>query len=168
MYGCSFPPVTVFVRRIMSTASLAASLKNQVTKMPVTSVKGVQDAAWAPRVPIGHSGYTWMGDHSAKAPASHKILGCTMSTSAATPAEAPVVAEAAAPVAPKAAAPAAPKAVETTGVATFDQLSEVDLVVGQIVSVKKHPDADSLYIEEIDVGEARGGVRVIVSYVFAT
>jgi len=33
-------------------------------------------------------------------------------------------------------------------------LSKVDLRIGRVVSVKKHPDADSLYVEEIDIGEA--------------
>ena len=29
----------------------------------------------------------------------------------------------------------------------------LDIRVGQIVSVKQHPNADSLYVEEIDLGE---------------
>lgn len=37
----------------------------------------------------------------------------------------------------------------------------LDFRVGRIVSVKKHPDADSLYVEEIDVGEAKP--RTVVS-----
>ena len=35
-------------------------------------------------------------------------------------------------------------------IATVDML---DIRVGQILSVKQHPDADSLYVEEIDIGE---------------
>lgn len=31
----------------------------------------------------------------------------------------------------------------------------LDFRVGHIVSAKKHPDADSLYVEEIDIGEGR-------------
>lgn len=34
-------------------------------------------------------------------------------------------------------------------------ISKLDLVVGKILSVKKHPDADSLYVEQIDVGEEK-------------
>ena len=34
--------------------------------------------------------------------------------------------------------------------ATVDML---DIRVGQILSVKQHPDADSLYVEDIDIGE---------------
>lgn len=33
--------------------------------------------------------------------------------------------------------------------------------VGRIVNVKKHPDADSLYVEEVDLGE--GKHRTVVS-----
>ncbi|KAI9573699.1 hypothetical protein HD554DRAFT_2058162 [Boletus coccyginus] len=40
--------------------------------------------------------------------------------------------------------------------------SMIDLRVGHIVDVKKHPDADSLYIEQIDLGEETGP-RTVVS-----
>lgn len=40
-------------------------------------------------------------------------------------------------------------------------VSRLDFRVGQIVDVKKHPDADSLYIEEVDVGEGKN--RTVVS-----
>ncbi|XP_044177813.1 tyrosine--tRNA ligase, cytoplasmic-like [Acropora millepora] len=39
--------------------------------------------------------------------------------------------------------------------------SRLDLKVGKILSAKKHPDADSLYLEEIDVGEEKP--RTVVS-----
>lgn len=40
-------------------------------------------------------------------------------------------------------------------------ISQVDIRVGLIRKVQKHPDADSLYVEEIDVGEAQ--CRTVVS-----
>ncbi|KAK2588844.1 hypothetical protein KPH14_001714 [Odynerus spinipes] len=40
--------------------------------------------------------------------------------------------------------------------------SRLDIRVGKIVEVKKHPDADSLYVEKIDLGEGNGP-RTIVS-----
>lgn len=40
--------------------------------------------------------------------------------------------------------------------------SRLDIRVGKIVDVKKHPDADSLYVEKIDLGE-NNGPRTIVS-----
>jgi tyrosyl-tRNA synthetase len=71
---------------------------------------------------------------------------------AAKAAAAPVAAE---PTEKKGKAkPAAPPAA-------LSEIAEVDIRVGQIVKVSKHPDADSLYIEEIDVGEAKP--RTIVS-----
>lgn len=45
--------------------------------------------------------------------------------------------------------------------------SMIELKVGKIVSVKKHPEADSLYVEQIDVGEAepRTVVSGLVNYI---
>jgi aminoacyl tRNA synthase complex-interacting multifunctional protein 1 len=40
--------------------------------------------------------------------------------------------------------------------------SMIDLRVGHIVDIKKHPDADGLYIEQIDIGEETGP-RTVVS-----
>lgn len=40
-------------------------------------------------------------------------------------------------------------------------VSRLDLRVGRIVTAKKHPDADSLYVEEVDVGEE--APRTVVS-----
>ncbi|KAG8761244.1 G4 quadruplex nucleic acid binding protein [Serendipita sp. 396] len=40
--------------------------------------------------------------------------------------------------------------------------SMIDLRVGHIVDVKVHPDADSLYVEQIDLGE-EGGPRTVIS-----
>ncbi|KAJ7991911.1 hypothetical protein DPEC_G00288780 [Dallia pectoralis] len=45
--------------------------------------------------------------------------------------------------------------------------SRLDIRVGKVVSVEKHPDADSLYLEKIDVGEAepRTVVSGLVAYI---
>jgi len=40
--------------------------------------------------------------------------------------------------------------------------SMIDLRVGHIIDVKKHPDADGLYVEQIDIGEETGP-RTVVS-----
>ncbi|KAI8909591.1 tRNA synthetases class I, catalytic domain-containing protein [Gorgonomyces haynaldii] len=40
-------------------------------------------------------------------------------------------------------------------------ISKLNMCVGKVLSVKKHPDADSLYVEEIDVGEDKP--RTVVS-----
>lgn len=57
---------------------------------------------------------------------------------------------------PRLAAPAADAAAGPPDV------SRIDLRVGRIVSCEQHPDADSLYVEQIDCGEAEGP-RTIVS-----
>ena len=40
-------------------------------------------------------------------------------------------------------------------------ISRLDLRVGRIISAKRHPDADALYVEEVDVGEAKP--RTVIS-----
>ena len=40
-------------------------------------------------------------------------------------------------------------------------VSMLNMRIGHIVNVKKHPDADTLYVEEVDLGEERN--RTIVS-----
>lgn len=40
-------------------------------------------------------------------------------------------------------------------------MSRLDLRVGHIIKAEKHPDADSLYVEQVDVGEA--SPRTVVS-----
>jgi tRNA-binding EMAP/Myf-like protein len=38
---------------------------------------------------------------------------------------------------------------------TAIDITRFDLRVGKIVAVEKHPDADSLYVEQIDIGEEK-------------
>lgn len=66
-------------------------------------------------------------------------------------------AKAAAP-AKSAAAPkaAAPKASAVEAVPTpLEAFGRLDIRVGRIVEVGRHPEADKLYVEKIDVGEAQ-------------
>jgi aminoacyl tRNA synthase complex-interacting multifunctional protein 1 len=51
----------------------------------------------------------------------------------------------------KGAPPAAAKPAANTAI----DISRLDLRVGKILSVEKHPNADSLYVEQIDVGEEK-------------
>ena len=41
--------------------------------------------------------------------------------------------------------------------------TRLDIRVGYIRKCEKHPDADSLYVEEIDCGDGEGVYRTIVS-----
>jgi aminoacyl tRNA synthase complex-interacting multifunctional protein 1 len=49
----------------------------------------------------------------------------------------------------------------STATSSIISPSLLDLRVGHIVKADKHPDADSLYVEQIDVGEAEP--RTVVS-----
>jgi len=40
-------------------------------------------------------------------------------------------------------------------------VSQLNMKIGKIINVKKHPDADTLYVEEVDVGEEKN--RTVVS-----
>ena len=44
--------------------------------------------------------------------------------------------------------------------AAEDSIDQVDIRVGTIVKCDKHPEADSLYLEEIDLGEPTGPRQV--------
>ncbi|KAI1318698.1 G4 quadruplex nucleic acid binding protein [Mortierella claussenii] len=55
----------------------------------------------------------------------------------------------------------APKAPVAPAGPTTPQPWQIDLRVGKILKVEKHPDADSLYVETVDVGEAEP--RTVVS-----
>mmetsp|Transcript_40230 Transcript_40230/g.89310 ORF Transcript_40230/g.89310 Transcript_40230/m.89310 type:complete len:347 (+) Transcript_40230:29-1069(+) len=81
--------------------------------------------------------------------------GEAASGSAAAPATA------AAPAAAPTAAAGDIKAAADAGSADMDALHALDIRVGKIVSCERHPDAESLYVEKIDVGEAEP--RTIVS-----
>lgn len=55
----------------------------------------------------------------------------------------------------------APTAVNASADDAPIDISRIDLRIGKIVEIQKHPDADSLYVEKIDLGEAK--LRTIVS-----
>lgn len=146
-----------------------------------------KDAAWWPLVPLGHTGYTWGNDVSphnpGQAPANTAAAGTNAAAANTTPA---------APVKPAATAAAAPKKEEkkvekkeekkeekkkekgpkpVPAAAEPDQpdFTKLDIRVGQIVKAGRHPDptVESLYVEEIDVGEdkPRQIVSGLVKYV---
>lgn len=59
-------------------------------------------------------------------------------------------------------APAAPEAKPAAPAADVSPVELLDFRVGRVVKAWKHPEADGLYVEEVDVGEAEGP-RTIVS-----
>ncbi|ORC89898.1 tyrosyl or methionyl-tRNA synthetase [Trypanosoma theileri] len=48
-------------------------------------------------------------------------------------------------------------------VSNASSMSRCHFVVGKVLDVRPHPDSQKLYIEEIDLGEAAGGRRTILS-----
>lgn len=63
-----------------------------------------------------------------------------------------------------------PSVAKSKGSASVEaeiSISRLDIRVGLITRAQKHPDADSLYVEEIDVGEAqpRTVVSGLVNYI---
>ena len=63
---------------------------------------------------------------------------------------------------PPPAAAALARAAPAAAAAGVPDVTKMDIRVGRIVSCERHPDADSLYVEQIDIGEAEGP-RTIVS-----
>ena len=61
----------------------------------------------------------------------------------------------------KSAAPSKPAAADQSA-----DVSRLDMRIGYIVSAKKHPDADTQYVEEVDLGEdePRTVVSGLVNY----
>ena len=57
---------------------------------------------------------------------------------------------------------AAPAASAAAPAADAADVTKIDIRVGRILSCEKHPEADSLYVESIDLGEPEGP-RTIVS-----
>lgn len=59
-------------------------------------------------------------------------------------------------------------AAAASAASTEDGPHRLDIRVGKIVEVSKHPDADSLYVEKIDLGEAvpRTIVRSLLTLFF--
>lgn len=61
-----------------------------------------------------------------------------------------------------AASAAAAPAAAAAAAAEEDWFSQLDVRVGHVVEVSNHPNADKIYVEKIDLGEATGP-RTILS-----
>lgn len=108
------------------------------------------DEAWKPHIPPGHTAYSWNVEPIA--PKTEPIATPTVEaveTKHDEPAPAP---------APKKQQKKQAKKPQKGGKAAKGPqqpvFSRLDIRVGKIVSVEKHPNADSMYLEKIDVGEA--------------
>lgn len=166
----------------MSVAALDAVIAS-VKAIPAASASAgksivpteTKDARWWPIIPPGHTPYTWYGvgggDDAPAQPAAKASAPAKAASDAASSSSAPAAA-AAAPKEPKekkekaakpAKAPAAAASAAAAAVPDQPEYTKLDIRVGQIVKASRHPDptVESLYVEEIDVGE--DAPRVIVS-----
>eukprot|EP00474_Spongospora_subterranea_P009855 CRZ10313.1 hypothetical protein [Spongospora subterranea] len=108
------------------------------------------DIAWKPTVPCGHSLFTWTGKSTHTQPS---VLAHSGDAAPKPSNDAPQPSK----NAPQSSAPSSSAHSESL----VDKFSQLEFRVGKIVEVKRHPDADSLYVEQIDVGE--GKPREIIS-----
>jgi len=58
-------------------------------------------------------------------------------------------------------AKSAPTAAGATSAGEPVDVSRLNMRIGRIMDVQKHPDADALYVEQVDVGEGKN--RTVVS-----
>lgn len=115
----------------------------QALDLASTARASTADAAWAPSIPCGHTSYSWTGAKASRPISTEGVstTNATVTTSSPPPNTAPIIAK----------GDSAEGAVPAALLAQFGLL---ELRVGKIVAVKRHPDADSLYVEQIDVGES--------------
>ena len=154
-----------------SPSKLPAQLNGAVSNgLPVlkSPFGSIDDIAWfkTATLPPGHTAYSWWGEGNANAPEHSSSTGSIAQQTATPPSAAASTASAAAiadveqkhkpakqkqresPT--KAKGKAAPAPEENNA----PDIARVDIRVGRIVDAWPHPNADSLYLEKIDVGEA--------------
>eukprot|EP00461_Guttulinopsis_vulgaris_P010556 UN10632 len=119
--------------------SLKVRITNLEEKHSFRATTLPDDVAWAPVVPLGHTSFTWYGHFVQPDTTPSYILGCLVDPNAPKVEEKKVVVE--------------EKKVEVkkkqhqhqqqTKPATVEDLYQLNLIVGEIKSVKKHPYAVS-------------------------
>jgi len=143
----------------MSAVDLLTKLISDVKLAPVAKIdpSSVSDLVWAPAVPRGHTEFSWTGVGG-----SGYVATVAVATAAPKKSE-PKESE------PKKEAPKQEKKPKKEKkpkqqkpvVPEMPLFYQLDIVVGKILECEKHPDAESLYVEKIDLGE--GEPRTIVS-----
>jgi aminoacyl tRNA synthase complex-interacting multifunctional protein 1 len=149
-----------------NSVDLVDALIAQVRNAPAASTGGFQhestDVFWDPSVPCGHTAFTWgVGPElydlettaaPSPAPASAPVAAVTATPAESAPAKQPQE---------KKQKQKKPKKAPKPTPAETPHFFQLDIKVGTIVECKKHPGAERLYIEKIDIGEAEP--RQIVS-----
>jgi methionine--tRNA ligase beta chain len=135
-----------------------------------TPVKISKDCFWDPVVPCGHTGYSWGTEFDSfeLSARDEKKAPAPAATPAATPAEAAAEPVAAAPQEKKQQQkkpkqPKQPKQKRTPKPAPVEvpPFWQLNIQVGLIKECKRHPDAQKLYVEQIDLGEESGPREIL-------
>lgn len=157
----------------LQSSSLSSTESKTETEM---GNRLTRDVAWKPLVPLGHTNFSWTGSRAFSVAAP-----TTSATPIATEVKVPEIKTESAEVKaavndvkkeqkkqqqekkPKEEKPPKEKKAETPVSTELNQppFSALDIRVGKVVKAWKHPDADTLYVEQVDVGEAEP--RQIVS-----
>jgi methionine--tRNA ligase beta chain len=159
-----------------SNINASSPLTSNNSAIPIATT----DVAWFPIVPPGHTVYTWYGasDGSASnnnsnntaatnerkqptAQAAEKQQNNENAQQNNTQQQAERKPKQQQPQGEKKPSNKPAKAEEAKFNPDAPSISRLDIRVGKILTAGKHPDADSLYVEEIDLGEEKP--RVVVS-----
>eukprot|EP00475_Leptophrys_vorax_P013835 TRINITY_DN2019_c1_g1_i1.p1 TRINITY_DN2019_c1_g1~~TRINITY_DN2019_c1_g1_i1.p1 ORF type:complete len:315 (+),score=110.25 TRINITY_DN2019_c1_g1_i1:43-945(+) len=155
--------VREIIHKVEHTPAAPAAASAAVSAEAVEDVKG--DYTWEPLIPPGHTSFSWTG-HQGKYPNWHPLVdvrGAELKASVeaaggggkrklSTNKDQPAAAAAAAPAVDEVKANE-PSNVSAVSSADLELFSKLDIRVGTIVEAAKHPDADALYLEKIDLGE---------------
>jgi methionine--tRNA ligase beta chain len=161
----------------LSTVVVSSASVNQSSSSSSAYTSDITDAAWFPATPPGHTQYTWMGigevhgtgwgskpqqkgGGGAKGGGGGAKGGGKAAAGGGGEGKKQQQQQKGEGKAKQPAAPAGggggknkKKAEQET---VDNPFAHVDIRVGKITKVWKHPDADSLYVEEIDVGDEEG------------
>lgn len=135
------------------------------TPNPFRATELPYDHAWAPNVAIGHTQYSWFGHVYAHTPDYSYLLGCVVDPNAKKE-EKPAAVEQpkkqqAKPEQAKKQPPVAQLDVPEGVEATIEHCSKLNFIVGEITACAKHPGADSLYVEKINLGPTLGEQQIV-------
>jgi methionine--tRNA ligase beta chain len=124
--------------------SIIQSLETSSTATAAAVNRVASDYAWSPLVPPGHTSFSWTG--SLGLPTFAPLVDPFVRESSNAPAASDSNASSAAA---ESAAPA-----QSSSDSDYSLFDKLDVRVGVVVEADKHPDAESLYLEKIDLGEA--------------
>lgn len=141
----------------MTTSPALAKLDAIISKVqsialpasPESSEPRLQDHAWNPQVPLGHTSFSWTGRAGLRA---YSLPSDNYRAEAKAEKTVTVQEKTAATV---------PEKEEVTAGGDLAVFAKLDVRVGKVVEAAVHPDADALYLEKVDLGEPEGPRQII-------